>query len=95
MNGEHILDLLGGGRFLTMTGARSLCGDATSLQFSLPRGARDGINKVAIGLSSDGVVTMRFYRLRGADLADRGAVAIPVDAIRSTFTARTGLDCTL
>jgi hypothetical protein len=69
-----ILELLGGQRFLAMTGARDLLGDPTSLTFKLPANlAKDGINHVRISLDP---VDTTFAHLR----------PVPAKAFNKTFT---------
>ncbi len=57
---KTILEQMGGGRLMALTGARSLVGNENSLQFSLKSGARDGINKVRIEANTDGCVQGEF-----------------------------------
>lgn len=96
-----ILAQLGGSRFLAMTGARNLLGDATSLQFKLPRGlAKDGCNFVHITLDvSADTYTVRFAKLGRAPkftVTELDSVSsVHADSLRHVFTVQTGLDVTL
>jgi len=88
-----ILSQLGGSRFLAMTGAKNfVCGDG--LNFSIPR--HNGINKVIIKLNWRDTYDLEFYYIRGISAKliaeDKDIYA---ENLRETFTARTGLDCTL
>ena len=49
---KTILAQLGGSRFVAMTGARHMAGDATSLSFGLPRFPGVKVNKVKIGTTA-------------------------------------------
>lgn len=94
---KTILAQLGGNKFLTMTGAKNLCGDSTSLQFSLPsRFAKDGINKIKITLLPCDLYELTFYKMRGCDLKTVCEVpGVYADQLQEIFTRKTGLDCSL
>jgi hypothetical protein len=94
-----ILEQLGGSRFITMTGARNILGDANSVSFRLPGAGgfcKNGINYVKI--------TPRSFRhlyctvlshSRHADQVSRRSVRIYADALRDIFTSVTGLAVSL
>jgi hypothetical protein len=96
---KMILEQLGGHRFVAMTGAKNLlaCDDGQTLQFHLPRGAKDGCNAVRITLAEDDTYTVRFFRVgrdyRLTDLAE--VTMVYADSLRRVFTAHTGLDTSL
>lgn len=78
-----------------MTGAKDFMGDADSLAFKLPRGARDGINYVKITLVAD-LYTVTFYRFRGTNLKALYEVEmVYADQLREVFTRYTGLETSL
>jgi hypothetical protein len=90
-----ILEQLGGGRFIAMTGARNFVGDATSLTFRLPK-AKDGINAVKITLDPSDTYTVRFFRV--GDRRTNYAITdksvhedIYADSLQELFTRKTGL----
>lgn len=90
-----IREQLGGRRFEVMTGAKDFMGDADSLAFKLPRGARDGINYVKITLAAD-LYTVTFYKFRGVNITPvYEVVMIQADQLREVFTRYTGLETSL
>lgn len=96
---ETILEQLGGNRFTTMTGAKNLLSIENGLQFALPsRFAKRGINRVRITLNERDLYDLRFYRM-GRYGIDAKVIAdahdICVEHLRYTFTAYTGLRCSL
>lgn len=95
-----ILSQLGAGRFLAMTGAKNLCGDATSLSFKLPaRFAAKGINAVRITLDPSDTYTITFYKQARAPSFAVSVVAehsdVYCDQLREIFTRETGLETSL
>ena len=93
----NILDQLGGNRFVAMTGARNLAHDKGTLRFKLPsRFARNGINFVAVTLTTADDYRVEFGKLWGLNYKVLETVeGVYADTPRATFTAATGLDCTL
>lgn len=89
-----ILQQLGAERFLAMTGARHLVGSDTELRMTLPRGCRDGINKIVIKLdAATDTYTMTAYRLRGVNITEIAVrPMIYADQLQMIFTTLTGLD---
>jgi hypothetical protein len=90
-----ILEQLGGGRFLAMTGAVCLdCGDA--LQIKLPRISKLSAVRIALDPATD-TYTLQGYRGRGVKIAPAGApeAGIYADSLRRFFTAATGLEVSL
>ncbi len=91
-----ILEQLGGNRFLAMTGAKQLVGMDNGLMFGLPRGAKDGINKVRITLTPDDFYTVEFFKIRGIDVRPVGECEmVYADTLRATFEKLTGLRTSL
>jgi len=92
-----ILSQLGGNRFIAMTGARDFVFSGNSLSFRLPANfARDGITHVTIRLDPSDTYSVEFKRLRGLNITDKGSVSdVYAETLRTVFTERTGLHCTL
>lgn len=93
----EILAQLGGGKFCAMTGARHIAHDRGSLRFRLPsRFAARGINAVRVTLTASDDYTIEYGKVWGTAYrvieTQRGVYA---DTLRASFTAATGLDCTL
>jgi hypothetical protein len=93
-----ILQQLGGGRFITMTGARDILAIDAGLQFKMPaRFAKDGINFVKIELADSDTYTMTFGKVftsKGMPEYEEICVEplVYADALQATFTSCTGLD---
>jgi hypothetical protein len=94
---ETILAQLGGARFVAMTGAKHLCGNANGLSFKLPAHfAKDGINVVLVVLDPSDTYTLTFYKKRGLKCTTVEVVDnVHADSIRAVFTSHTGLETTL
>ncbi len=88
-----ILQQLGGGRFIVMTGAKNLVGGKDSLHFSIPK-ARKGINKVRITLDAFDTYTVEFFKFNRSKL-DLTLVekveGVYNDMLQEVFTNATGL----
>ena len=95
--GRTILNQLGGYRFITMTGARSLVDTGDGLMFQLPeRFARAGINKIVVTLNANDYYDLQAWRIKGVDcrlIEER--TNVPAETLRETFTRLTGLDTSL
>ncbi len=94
---QTILEQLGGGRFVAMTGAKNFVGGERHLRFKLPANfARDGINLIEINLTAADLYDVSYYQTRGLNVrkiaADDG---LYYDQLRVSFKARTGLDVSL
>lgn len=94
---QTILQQLGGGKFVAMTGAKNLGHTANSLQFRLPANfAKDGINFVRVTLNGRDLYDVEFGKLRGVKYSvikiDKNIYA---DMLADLFTRRTGLDTSL
>jgi hypothetical protein len=92
-----ILDQLGGGRFVAMTGAKMFAHDGNSLRFRLPsRFARNGSNFVKVTLTAGDDYAIEYGKVWGLNYriidTQEGVYG---DTLRASFTAATGLDCTL
>jgi hypothetical protein len=94
-----ILEQLGGGRFLAMTGAKNLVGSADTLSFRLPGSGgftKNGINVVSIQLTPADTYTVTFSRLRASKLTTVEAHEdIYWDQLREVFERATGLATSL
>ncbi len=94
---ETILVQLGGGRFITITGARNFLADGNTLRFRLPSNfAKLGINVVSVRLNGRDLYDVTFTRVRG----NRSMVIaehqdVYSDSLREIFTSETGLDTSL
>lgn len=91
---KTILQQLGGGKFIVMTGAKNFIFGENSLIFRLPSNfARDGINAIKITLDASDTYTMRYMKIRGANLKEMGEESfLYCDQLQTAFKARTGLD---
>lgn len=90
---EIILDQLGGGRFVTMTGAKNLVSMPDGIMFSIGKGAKDGINKVSIKLTLADLYDIEFYSIRGVKAALKATARnIYAEGLQRTFTHYTGFD---
>ena len=94
---REILNQLGGNMFLVMTGAKALVSGPDYLAFKLPSNfARDGINHVTVRLDPSDTYTVEFRKVRGLNVKEvRTDSMVYCDTLRETFTAATGLDCTM
>jgi hypothetical protein len=93
---ETILEQLGGGRFIAMTGARNFVGTDNALHFALPRKARDGSNKVRITLMPSDTYLIETFAVRGSTVkACSERDLIYADMLREAFTSITGLAVSL
>lgn len=93
---EVILQQLGGGRFIAMTGARGLVGASKALQFNLPRFSGVKVNHVQIVLEPSDTYRVTFYRVSRTSvkvLAEVGDVYC--DQLRDVFERHTGLATSL
>jgi len=94
-----ILEQLGGGKFIAMTGARHIVGSETDLSFTLPGGGgfcKDGINLVRIALTPADTYTVTFSRRRGRTVETVSEFTdIYFDQLQSVFESATGLRTSL
>lgn len=91
-----ILQQLGGSRFMVMTGAKPLTGDAKTLHLKLGRNAKN-VTHVVITLEGNDTYTMKFLKIRGAHEPKVAAEIKDVyaDQLASVFTQHTGLHTSL
>lgn len=88
---ETILNQLGGGKFLAITGCKKPSGTGNSLQFTLPKN-KSKANICEIILDSDDTYTVKFYSLRNYELKDiESATGLHNDMLISHFEWVTGL----
>ena len=93
-----ILEQLGGGRFLVMTGAKNLVGDHQSLGMKINGRNKAGraVNKVSITLAADDTYTVQTWYFRGMALrAVDEMTGVYCDQLRAVFTSFTGLHTSL
>ena len=93
---KEILNQLGGNKFIAMTGAKNLTGGENALQFSIGRGAKRGINKIRIELTSMDDYTVTFWKITGIDFKKIDEVnGVYCDTLASVFTEKTGFETKL
>ena len=94
--GHTILQQLGGGKFIAMTGAKNFILYEDGLRFDLPaRFAAKGINKVHITLTPNDLYTVEFMRwnTRALELQRIAKASdIYADMLPDTFRDHTGLE---
>ena len=98
-----ILQQLGGGRFLAMTGAKNLTGSEDALSFALPRGLakyeKKAITHVRIVLTQNDTYHVEFLNITMRPALKRTVVVehddVYADDLQSIFTESTGLDTRL
>ena len=90
---ETILQQLGGGRFVVMTGASNVAEVDRGVAFKLPyRMARNGINHVKIVLDADDTYTVQFLKLTRSKLYTSANVSgVHCENLQEVFTRYTGL----
>lgn len=94
---QTILEQLGGRRFVVMTGANYLTGDANSLRFRLSsRLTSNKANLVKITLEASDLYTIEYFRCRGLEVTSVGRDdGVYAEQLRSFFTKATGLETSL
>lgn len=91
---QLILQYMGGNRFLTMTGAKDLSYDETSLSFKIPKSFKNGVSHVRI-IYNEGLdlFDMKFMYIRGTTYKELKYVSdLYFEDLQKTFTEETGLD---
>lgn len=88
-----ILEQLGGGRLMAMTGAKHFVGGEFSLSFKLPaKFAKDSINHVRIELTPMDDYTVTFSKIRGMKITEVSKVeSVYCDTLQDVFEHATGL----
>jgi hypothetical protein len=92
---QTILQQLGGGRFLAMTGARNLVNEGDGLSMQLPRNS-SGANRLTIKLEDSDTYRMKFWKLhklQPVDLVEHAGIYC--DQLQPLFTETTGFDTNL
>lgn len=90
---QTIFEQLGGNRFAAMTGAKHFVRGPNWLQFSIGRGAFNGINRIKITLDVFDTYTMEFFKRRGTDCKRISIIhGIYADRLQARFTAETDFD---
>lgn len=99
---QEIMNILGNGKFIAMTGAKNLVNHGDALSFKLPNGLSEvngkktGINTVKITLNDQDLFDVSFDRIYGVKFTNKAkATDIYVDQLRDTFTATTGLSLSI
>ena len=88
-----ILQQLGGNKFLAMTGARNLVAICDGLMFGLPRGARNGVNKVKIVYTAMDLYDVEFGKIKDCEYhIIEQYEGVTFDQLQPLFTEATGLD---
>lgn len=96
MVGQTILQQLGGGRFVAMTGARGFVGGEYSLAFVLPRFAGLRINRVRITLMANDTYVVQFLRVTKSKCESIAThTDVYAESLRDVFTRATGLATSL
>ena len=92
-----ILNQLGGGKFVAMTGANNFCATDRGLSFRLPsRFAKKGINFVHIILNKIDLYDIEFGKVWGIKYNIISTQkSIYADHLRDIFKSETGLDTSL
>jgi hypothetical protein len=90
-----ILQQLGGGRFIAMTGSKNFVGRENGLSFSVGRNDA-GVNKVRVILTPADVYTVEAFRVRGTTVKLIGSrEGVYCDNLRAVFETLTGLRTSL
>jgi len=96
---QVILEQLGGGKFLVMTGAKDLMNGGDYLSFRLPRGfAENGVNMVKITLEPNDTYTIDFLKYSPRKLTIdtiRRVELVHAPELRQVFAHNTGLEVSL
>lgn len=96
---QTILTQLGGHKFLVMTGAKNLLGDASSLTMDIPAHmTRNHANKFRITLAANDTYTLDMIKYRPSKLSFAVLESIAdvyADHLRANFESMTGLICNL
>lgn len=89
-----ILQQLGNGRFLAMTGAKDLVCHPSGLQMRLPsRMTKNRAAWLLITLDPTDTYSLKFYNIRNLEVREVETVSgVYVESLRETFTRKTGLD---
>lgn len=86
-----ILQQLGGGRFIAMTGSKDFVGDSNSLRFKVGRNSA-GVNLVKVILDADDTYRMEFCRFRKNTVTILTVKTnVYFDQLQAIFTDQTGL----
>ena len=92
---QNILNQLGNGKFIAMTGAKNFVSKSNGLQFRLPRYSHTKINTVSVDLVND-VYSLTFYNIRGVKVKELDSVdGVYAEDLQRVFTNKTGLNTSL
>ncbi|EOW9163175.1 hypothetical protein ACN1T8_003796 [Vibrio cholerae] len=98
---KTIIDQLGGGRFLAMTGAKNLVAINNGLQFDLPKTphfVKDGISRIQVVLDASDTYSMHGMKYLPRKLENQSIAmesGIYADSLQHIFTNMTGLNTRL
>lgn len=94
---KTILEQLGSGRFVAMTGAKNFVAHPDALSFRLPAGlAKKGINYIKITLNPKDLYDIEFGKLRGLNhAAISESKDVYAEDLRSEISETTGLALSL
>lgn len=96
---KTILEQLGGGLFMAMTGAKNFTGSEYALNFRLPGKpgfVRNGINHVRIELTPNDDYTVTFNHIRGINVTEISKYSgMYAEDLQSLFFSETGLEVKL
>jgi len=89
---QTIADQLGGTRKLSMmVGAKNFVALESGLTFKLGKGAKDGITHVTVELTADDLYTVRFQRVWGHKVTEKGTTeGAYADMLTDLFESATG-----
>lgn len=90
-----IIEQLGGGRFIAMTGAKNFIADGNCLRFTVGRGAKQRINRAHITLNDSDLYDVEFLRIskRGLECETiQEETNVHAAGLRMVFTSATGFD---
>lgn len=91
-----IFTQLGGNRFAAMVGMSTGTHGADSLAIRFKAKGRDGINAVRVTLDASDTYTVKYFKIRGANVAEiREESGIYADMLRASFEDATGLATSL
>jgi hypothetical protein len=93
---KTILQQLGGGAFVVMTGAHSFVFDASVVQLKFKAPATNGANCLRIELEPTDTYRVEFWKVRGANAAKVTTVdGVFAEDLRGLFERETGLRVSL
>ncbi len=93
---QTILEQLGNGRFIAMTGAKTFVYGERTLQFRIGRGATGGINCIRIELEGSDTYKVEFFKIRGLNCDLKKEInGLVAEDLQRVFTNETGFETRL